>query len=77
MHYNLIQKLERNRLIIFTKIDGMKFSDLPEVKEVQIEGAKILLNYGQQEKNNLKFNSNCEKYTTANKKGYLEDIFFQ
>jgi flavodoxin len=77
MHYNLIQKIENNRLVLFTKVEGVKFSELPEVKEVQLEGAKILLNYSQQEKNNLKLSSNCEKYIVANREGNLEKIFFQ
>ncbi|WP_131494659.1 hypothetical protein [Flavobacterium aquatile] len=77
MHYNLIQKIEKNRVIKFVKVEGVKFSDLPEVQEVQYEGAKILLNYAKQKDNNFPLNSDMQVYIEANENGTLKEVLFK
>lgn len=77
MHYNLIQKMEKNRVIKFVKVEGVKFSDLPEVQEVQYEGAKILLNYAKQKENNFPLNSDMQVYIEANENGTLKEVLFK
>ena len=77
MHYNLIQKMEKNRVIKFVKVEGVKFSDLPEVQEIQLEGAKILLNYAKQKENNFPLNSDMQVYIEANENGTLKEVLFK
>ena len=77
MHYNLVQKIEKNRVIKFVKVEGVKFSDLPEVREVQYEGAKILLDYAKQKENNLILNNDMQIYIDANENGKLQELMFK
>jgi len=77
MHYLLTQKIEHNRLIIYNRIEGKKFSELEDVKEVQFEGAKILLKYFDDNKSQLNINSKTKKFIKAYKKGTLKDIMFK
>ncbi|WP_298119417.1 hypothetical protein [Flavobacterium sp.] len=77
MHYNLIQKIEKNRIIKFVKVEGIKFSDLPEVREVQYEGAKIFLDYSKQIENNLPLNNDMQIYIDANNNGKLQELMFK
>ncbi len=76
MHYNLIQKMEKGRVIILNKVEGIKFSDLKEVKEVQYEGAKIFLNYVENPANNLPLNTAVREFIDSNKKGTLQEVMF-
>lgn len=77
LHYNLIQKIENNRLLKCLPIEGKKFFELPEVKEIQIESAKIFLNYATDENNNLKLNRELKLYAEAMKEEKLESVFFE
>ena len=77
MHYNLIQKIEKNRLIKLVKVEGVKFSDLPEVMEVQYRGAEILLNYAENAENNLPLNKESQNYLIAYKNGNLKEMMFK
>lgn len=77
MHYNLIQKIDNNRLLKCLPIQGKKFFELPEIKEIQIESAKIFLNYAAVENNNFKLNPKLKIYVDAMKEGKLESIFFE
>ena len=77
MHYNLIQKIEKKRVIKFVKVEGIKFSDLPEVREVQYEGAKIFLSYAEKIENNLPLNNNIQIYIDGNRNGKLQDLMFK
>ncbi|WP_396153315.1 hypothetical protein [Flavobacterium sp.] len=77
MHYNLVQKIEKNRVIKFVKVEGVKFSDLPEVREVQYEGAKILLDYAKQKENNFILNNDMQIYIDANENGKLQELMFR
>jgi hypothetical protein len=77
MHYNLIQKIDNNRLLKCLPIEGKKFFELPEVKEIQIESAKIFLNYAADENNNFKLNPKLKLYVESMKEGKLESVFFE
>ncbi len=77
IHYNLIQKIDHGRLLKGSPIEGKKFFELPEVREIQLEGAKIFLNYAENENNNLKLNKNLKFYLAALKEGKLDTIFFE
>lgn len=76
MHYNLSQKIESDRVILFNKVEGVKFSDLPEVKEVQYEGARIYLNYASMPENKLLLNQDIQVYLDSNKTGKLRKVMF-
>lgn len=77
MHYNLVQKIDHNRLLKCSPIEGKKFSELAEVREIQIEAAKIFLSYGENVNNNLKLNENLKIYSDALKEGKLEIVFYE
>lgn len=76
INYGLNQKINHNRILKCTKIDGQKFSEQDDVKEVQLGGAKVLLEYLGNKKNNVLINSKTKKYLKAYKKGKLKKIFF-
>ena len=76
MNYGLDQKLNSGRVLKCIKIDGQKYSEQDDVKEVQLGGAKILLAYIGNKKNNVPINSKTKKYLRAFKKGDLEKKFF-
>ena len=77
MHYNLIQKIKKNRIIKFVKVEGIKFSELPEVREVQYEGAKIFLGYAEKIENNLPLNKDVQIYIDGNKNEKLQELMFK
>jgi hypothetical protein len=77
MHYNLIQKIEMGRIVKFVKVEGVKFSDLPEVREVQYEGAKIFLSYAEKRENNLPLNKDVQIYIDGNNNGNLHELMFK
>ncbi|MGM0580929.1 MAG: hypothetical protein ACQETL_09640 [Bacteroidota bacterium] len=76
INYGLDQKINHNRVITLNKIEGQKFSEQEDVKEVQLGGAKILLEYIANKENNVPINSKTKKYVRAYKKGDLEEMFF-
>lgn len=73
----LNQKLNHNRFLKCVKIEGQNFSEQDDVREVQLEGARIFLDYASNEKNKIQLNSKSKKFLKAHKKGKLEDIFFK
>ncbi|UZO80945.1 hypothetical protein NBT05_00320 [Aquimarina sp. ERC-38] len=77
INYGLDQKINRKRILTCKKIDGQKFSEQEDVREVQLGGAKILLEYIINKKNNVPINSKTKKYVKAYKKGNLDKIFFE
>ena len=77
MHYNLMQRMEKNRVIKLVKVKGVKFSDLPEARELQYEGAKIFLNYAKQKENNFPFRSDLEAFIEAHDNGTLKEMLFK
>ncbi|WP_100616398.1 hypothetical protein [Confluentibacter citreus] len=76
INYGLDQKINHDRLLKCAKIDGQKYSEQDDVREVQLGGAKILLEYIGEKQNNVPINSKTEKYLKAYKKGKLDEIFF-
>lgn len=77
MHYNLVQKIDHNRLLKCSPIEGKKFSELDEVREIQLEAAKIFLSYAENKNNNLKLTETLEMYSGALKEGKLDTVFFE
>lgn len=77
MNYELDQKLNHDRILKCKPIEGQKYSEQEDVKEVQLEGAKILLEYIGNEKNNVPMNSKTKKYYKAFEKNKLDEKFFK
>lgn len=76
MNYILSEKLNHNRHLKNVKIEGQKYSEQEDVKESQIEGAKIFLDYASNDNNGMPLNSESKKYLKAHEKGKLDKIFF-
>lgn len=76
INHVLSEKLNNSRILKCVKIDGKKYSEQKDVKEVQIEGAKIFLNYAKDKKNGIILDSEAKKYLKAYKNGKLDKIFF-
>lgn len=74
--YSLDQKLNHGRILSCEKIEGQKFSEQEDVRELQLNGAKILLQYVGDKNNNVPINSKTKKYLKAYKKGALDNMFF-
>ena len=77
MNYILDQKLNHNRFLKCVMIEGQNFSAQADVREVQIEGSHIFLDYVYDSDNNIQLNSKSKKYLKAHKKGKLKTIFFE
>lgn len=75
MYYLIKEKKENNRTIINIKKEGVKYSELETVKQTQLEGAKILLEYI--DKKDLIVSSKTKKFLEKFKKGKLQDYFFK
>lgn len=76
-NYILSEKINKNRILKCIKIDGVKFSEQDDVREVQLEGAKILLKYISDGQNGLTLNREAKRFLKAFNKGKLEDTFFK
>ncbi|RKF03053.1 hypothetical protein C8N26_2427 [Tenacibaculum lutimaris] len=76
IHYGLDQKINHGRILTCKKINGQKYSEQEDVREVQIGGAKILLEYIGDKNNNVPINSKTKKYVKAYKKEKLDKMFF-
>lgn len=76
MNYILSEKINNNRVLKNVKIEGQKYSEQEDVKESQIEGAKIFLDYVSNKNNGLILNSKSKKFLKAYEKGRLDEIFF-
>ena len=77
VNYGLDQKINKNRILECKSIKGQKYSEQEDVREVQFEGAKIVLKYIGDKNNNVKISSQSKKYLKAYEKGKLEDVFFE
>jgi hypothetical protein len=77
INYVLDQKLNHNRILKCKPKDGQKYNEQEDVKEVQLGGAKILLEFIGDEKNNVPMTSKTKKYFKAYKKGELEEKIFE
>jgi len=76
MNYILGEKINHNRVLKNVRTEGQKYSEQEDVRESQIEGARIFLDYTSNEKNNLSLNPKSLKFLKAHKKGRLDKIFF-
>tara|TARA_R110002073_G_scaffold139232_1_gene289224 strand:+ start:4402 stop:4950 length:549 start_codon:yes stop_codon:yes gene_type:complete len=76
INYGLDQKINHNRILKCKPKEGQKYSEQEDVREVQLSGAKILLEYIGNKKNNTPINSKTNKYVKAYKKGKLNEMFF-
>ena len=76
INYILKEKLKNGRYLKNTKIEGQKYSEQEDVKESQIEGARIFLDYVSIEGNGLSLDSKSRKFLKAHKKEKLDKIFF-
>lgn len=77
INYSLNQKINHDRILTCKKIEGQKFSEQEDVREVQLGGAKILLEYIGNKDNNVPINSKTKEYLKAYKKGELDEMFFE
>ena len=77
INYQLDQKLNHNRILTCKPIKGETYSEQPDVKEVQLEGAKILLKFIGDESNNVSMTSKTKKYYKALQKNKLDEMFFK
>jgi hypothetical protein len=77
INYELNQKLKHNRVLTCKPIEGIKYSEQKDVKEVQLEGAKILLDFIGDKENNVEMNSKTKKYYKAYKDGKLGEKLFE
>ena len=75
-HYILGEKLNNDRYLKNMKIEDQKYSEQEDVRESQIGGARIFLDYVSKETNGLSINSKAKKFLKAHKKGELEKVFF-
>lgn len=76
MNYQLDQKINHHRVLKCKPMEGQKYSEQEDVKEVQLGGAKILLEYIGDKNNNVPINAKARKYVKAYKKGKLDKIFW-
>lgn len=77
MNYELDQKLNHNRILKCKPIQGKEYSGQEDVKEVQLEGAKKLLEFIGDKKNNIAMNKKTEKYYKLYKNNKLNQKFFE
>jgi hypothetical protein len=76
INYGLDQKINHGRILKCVKIEGKKYSEQEDVREVQMGGAKILLEYIGDRKNNVPINRKTKKYLKAYNQGELETKLF-
>ncbi|MEO0505915.1 MAG: hypothetical protein AAF090_07145 [Bacteroidota bacterium] len=77
MNYILSEKINQGRLLENIKIEGQTYSEQEDVRESQLEGAKIFLDYAANKKNNIMLEPSSKKFVRAHKKGKLEEVFFE
>ena len=77
VNYQLNQKINFNRVLKCEKTEGQRYSEQDDVREVQLEGAKILLEFMGNEKNNAPMTSKTKKYYKAYEKNKLEKEIFE
>lgn len=73
--YLLVEHLEKDRYIIPKRVEGKKFTDLDEVREIMFEGGKIFLDYLENE-SKLKPNKKLNKALKSYKKEKLYEYMF-
>ncbi|MEM6721776.1 MAG: hypothetical protein AAF611_20780 [Bacteroidota bacterium] len=76
LKYQLGQKKNEGRLLACKPIEGQVYKEQEDVKEVQLEAAKILLNYIADKENNVPMKSKTKKFYKAMKRGKLAEKLF-
>ena len=76
MHYGLDQKINHNRILDGKKQKRKKYNEQEDVREVQLEGAKILLDYIGKKSNNVPVPAAAKDYLVAYNNNQLESMFF-
>lgn len=76
-HYGLDQKLNHGRILKCEPVKRKTYAQQGDVREVQLEGAKIFLNYAADSANNLPLNSASHKYLEAFNNGTLVQVIFE
>ncbi|MCF7567275.1 hypothetical protein L3X37_02700 [Sabulilitoribacter arenilitoris] len=76
MNHSLNQKINHKRILACKPIEGQKYKEQKDVQEVQLEGAKILLKFIGNSKNNVPMNSKTKKYYKAFEKNKLNEKLF-
>ena len=74
--YLLIEHLENDRYIHPVKIEGKKYTDLDEVREIMFEGAKIFMEY-LTNKSEIKISKGLKKTKKKYDKGLLYEYMFE
>ncbi len=76
LKHQLEQKIYEGRLLACKPIEGEIYKEQEDVKEVQLEAAKILLTYMSDKENNVPMKSKTKKFYKALKKGKLKEKLF-
>lgn len=76
IHYGLDQKLNHGRVLTCEVIKRKTYDEQEDVKEVQLQGAKIFLAYAGNPENMVPLTPATRKYLMAYNKGELDRIFF-
>jgi hypothetical protein len=76
IHYGLDQKLNHNRILSCKKQKRKKYHEQEDVKEVQLEGARILLEYIGKKSNNVPVSPEAQKFLKAYQGKQLESLLF-
>lgn len=76
IHYGLDQKLNHGRVLKLEPIKRRTYANQEDVKEVQLEGARIFLDYAGDPENLVPLNPQTQKYLEAFKNGTLQETLF-
>lgn len=76
IRYGLDQKITHNRILSGKKQKRKKYYEQEDVREVQLGGARILLEYIGKESNNVPVPAAAQKYLEAYKTNQLESKLF-
>ena len=73
INYILHQKESNQRLLKSVPIKGQIYKDQDDVREVQLEGAKIFLTFAAKPENKINLSSETQTYMEAYKNGNLKE----
>jgi hypothetical protein len=77
INYAFDQKINHERILSCKKLEGQNYNEQKDVREIQLEGAKILLDFIGNKKNNVPINRKTKKYLKIHRKGELANSFFE
>lgn len=75
-HYGLVQKLNYGRVLKCEPVKRKTYARQEDVREVQLEGAKIFLEYAGNPSNNVPLNAASQNYLEAYNNGTIDRVFF-